>query len=227
MKKIKQKTFFILCKLALVIFIIVLQSCDKKPRQKDSATILNEIRSKKINKENITETQINPQQKSMEIEVFDVNKMRFNGKLGRFFSLQEFETVFGKADSTKLISEQEPCAYIFENPDGSKDMDDRYLYKNGSRFENNQQKVAVDEFRFYKSSFLKYKGIILNSETNIQDLKKLFPNAVTKIGTLDVYREGKLQVIELREDENNISDGHIKVFLKNGKLYFMHWWFPC
>jgi len=225
--KIKQKTFFIPCKLALVICIIALQSCDKKPPQKDSATIQTRIISKKITKDSIVENQSMQKNASMEIEVFDVNKMRFNGKVGRFFSLQEFETVFGKADSTKLMSEEEPCAYIFENPDGSKDMDDRYLYKNGSRFENNKNRVAVDEFRFNKGNFLKYKNATLNSETTVKDLKKLFPNATHQIGNLDVFGEGKLQVIELREDTNNISDGHIKVFLKNGKLYFMHWWFPC
>lgn len=90
-----------------------------------------------------------------------------------------------------------------------------------------QKRKLMLEFRFYKNSFLNYKGIILNSETTTEDLRKLFPNAVNEMGTLNVYGEGKLQVIELREDSNNISDGHIKVFIKNGKLYFMHWWFPC
>ncbi|WP_155845735.1 hypothetical protein [Chryseobacterium gregarium] len=63
--------------------------------------------------------------------------------------------------------------------------------------------------------------------TTITDLQKIFPNAVRDIGNMDVYGEGKLQVIQLREDQNNISDGHINTFLKNGKLYFMHWWFHC
>ena len=52
-------------------------------------------------------------------------------------------------------------------------------------------------------------------------------DATKWIGTMDVYGEGKLSVIELREDENNISDGHVKMFVKNGKLYMFHWWFPC
>ncbi|MGD1319313.1 hypothetical protein [Chryseobacterium sp. 2R14A] len=225
--KINSIKNFIAFKFALVIFLLMLQSCENKPHQKHPETVTNKVDSNKNYSDSVRNEKKFPEQKTTNNEFFDVNEMRFNGKLRRFFSLEEFENVFGKADSTKLMSEEEPCSYVFENPDGSKDMDDRYLYKNGSRFENNQQKVAIDEFRFYKNSFLKYKGVILNSETNIQDLKKLFPNAVTKIGTLDVYGEGKLQVIELREDENNISDGHIKVFLKNGKLYFMHWWFPC
>jgi hypothetical protein len=160
-------------------------------------------------------------------EVMQESDILFNGKLKRYFTLDEFERVFGKADSIKLMSEEAPCSYIFENEDGSKDMDDKYLYKNGSQFENTKNKVAVDEFRFTENNFILFKGKKLNSSTDIKELKKTFPNAIKNIGTMDVFGEGNLQVIELREDENNISDGHINLFLKNGKLYYMHWWFPC
>jgi hypothetical protein len=160
-------------------------------------------------------------------EVMREDEILFNGKLTRYFTLRKFEQLFGKADSIKLMSEEEPCSYIFINKDGSKNIDDKYLYKDGSKFENSKNKVAVDEFRFTKNNFLLYKGIKLNAATTISDLQKIFPNAVNNIGTMDVYGEGILKVIQLREDKNNISEGHIEVFIKNGKLYFMHWWFPC
>ena len=201
----------------LIVLFIALQSCN------NSKTNHSEI-NKTIQIEKASNLE---KQTSNQIEVFDANKMLFNGKMGRYFSLKEFELFFGKADSTKLMNEEEPCAYIFENPDGSKDLEDKYLYKNGSRFENSKDKVAVDEFRFTKKNYLKYNNVILITHTTIKDLRKLFPNSVNVIDSLDVYGEGKLQVIQLREDKDNISDGHIKVFLKNGKLYFMHWWFPC
>lgn len=160
-------------------------------------------------------------------EVMLETDILFNGKLNRYFSLNQFQKVFGKTDSIKLMSEEAPCTYIFENEDGSKDLDDKYLYKDGSRFENTKQKVAVDEFRFTKNNFILFKGKKLNSITTISELRILFPNATKNIGILDVDEEGELQVIQLREDGNNISDGHIKIFVKNGKLYFMHWWLPC
>lgn len=206
----------------LMVLSIALQSCNNA-----------KISPSKINKTNQTEKASNPKKQAStnktknQMEVFDANKMLFNGKLGRYFSLKEFELFFGKADSTKLMSEEEPCSYVFDNSDGSKDKDDKYLYKNGSRFENSKDKVAVDEFRFTKNNYLKYNNVILNSRTTKKDLSKLFPNSVNAIDTLEVYGEGKLEVIQLREDKDNISDGHINVFLKNGKLYFMHWWFPC
>ena len=87
-------------------------------------------------------------------EVMQESDILFNGKLTRYFSLDDFGKVFGKADSIKLMSEEAPCNYIFENEDGSKDMEDKYLYKNGSRFENTKNKVAVDEFRFTKNNFI-------------------------------------------------------------------------
>lgn len=209
--------------LTILFIILITVSC------KDKNEVLIESSKPVVETE---ETKINEKTDATKIadslnEVMNEEDILFNGKLKRYFSLKEFEDVFGKVDSIKLMSEEEPCSYIFENEDGSKDMEDKYLYKDGSRFENTKEKVAVDEFRFTKSNYILFKGNKLNSYTSITDLQKLFPNAMKSIGIMDVYKEGKLQVIELREDENNVSDGHIKMFIKNGKLYFMHWWFPC
>lgn len=161
-------------------------------------------------------------------EVMSEKDILFNGKLPRYFTVKEFEKTFGKADSTKLLAEEEPCTYIFdtETPTGNMN-DNKYFYKDGSRFENFKEKVAVDEFRFLKNNFILFKGKKLSALTTVIELQKIFPNAVRDIRTMDVYGEGNLQVIQLREHENNVSDGHLNIFLKNGKLYFMHWWFPC
>ena len=110
-------------------------------------------------------------------EVMNEEDILFNGILKRYFTINEFEKVFGETDSIKLMLEEEPCTYIFENEDGSKDLEDKYLYKDGSRFENTKDKVAVDKFRFTENNFILFKGIKLNSLTSIRDLQKLFPNA--------------------------------------------------
>ena len=205
-------------------FLIVLSCNNKKTKSGEQYDVLTDslktISATKIEADSPT---IDEHQN----EVMNEEDIYFNGKLKRYFTLEEFQNVFGKTDSIKLMSEIEPCNYIFENEDGSKDIEDKYLYKDGSRFENTKQKVAVDEFRFTKNNYILFKGVKLNSTTTIIDLERLFPNAIKNIGILDVYEEANLQVIQLREDENNVSDGHIKIFLKNGKLYFMHWWFPC
>lgn len=160
-------------------------------------------------------------------EVFDVNEMTFNGKVKRFFSLSEFEKYFGKSDSIHLLIDEQPCSYIFENEDATKDAEDKYLYKAGSRFENSGDKVAIDVFRFTGENYIQYKNVKLNRFTKLRKLRKLFPNAVHQIEEIDVQGEGRLQILQLREDADNFSDGHINVFLKNGRLYYMHWWFPC
>ena len=116
-------------KFILILLIIFISSCKSETKEKS--------------KEEKQTTQ-NKVDNSDELEVFDVDKMLFNGKSKRYFSLQEFETNFGKIDSTKLMSEEQPCSYIFENKDGSKDMEDKYLYKDGSRFENNKDQVPYD-----------------------------------------------------------------------------------
>ena len=213
-------------KISVIISILfILFSCNGKNTKSVEKDDIIKDNLKTISKNKIkTESS---KVEDLQNEVMLETDILFNGKLNRYFSLNQFQKVFGKTDSIKLMSEEAPCSYIFENEDGSKDLDDKYLYKDGSRFENTKQKVAVDEFRFTKKNFILFKGKKLNSTTTISELRTLFPNAAKNIGILDVDEGGELQVIELREDGNNISDGHIKIFVKNGKLYFMHWWFPC
>lgn len=147
--------------------------------------------------------------------------IRFNGQLKRFFTMAEFEKVFGKPDSIQLLKDETPCTTIFE----TEAPDDKYLYKDGSRFETSKDRVAVDEFWFHNGNFITYKGTRIDANTTMNDIKQLFPTAVNERMGMD--KEGKIWVIQLKEDREGISDGHIKLFFKNGKVDFMHWWFPC
>jgi hypothetical protein len=175
----------------------------------------------------VTETAPPDQNHANSIETLDADLMLFNGKVKRFFSLKDFKNNFGEPDSTKLMKQEEPCAYVFQNLDPAKNLQYKFLYKNGSRFENSDEKVAVDEFKFTKNNFILYKGMIFNASTTIAQLKEIFPNSVENIGTMNVYGEGELQMIQLREGDYELYDGHINIFLKNGKLFFMQWWLPC
>ena len=169
----------------------------------------------------------NKSKKNTAIEVLDEKEIRFNGRLKRYFSYSEFRSVLGEPDSTKLLSDQELCTNIFQEADGSVDPNARFLYKNGSRFECSRGKVAVDEVRFSDGDFIVFHKVTLNKHTTLAELKSLFPNATEHMGDMDVAGEGVVQVIQLREDKDNISDGHVNIFVKNGKLYSLHWWFPC
>lgn len=175
----------------------------------------------------LTETAPPDKNQANSIEIFDADLMLFNGKVKRFFSLNDFKNNFGEPDSIKLMKQEEPCAYVFQNIDPTKNSKDKFLYKNGSRFENSHEKVAIDEFKFTENNFILYKGITLNASTTIAQLKEIFPNAVENIVAINVYGEGELQMIQLRDGNYELYDGHINIFLKNGKLYFMQWWLPC
>jgi len=160
-------------------------------------------------------------------EVLDVKSILFDGILPRFFSVQQFENHFQEVDSTVLLIDLQPCSYVFEYEDGSKDADDEYWYKDGSRFERSKEKLAVDTYRFTKDHFMLYEGIRLDASTTFAELAKHFPIAASAVRELEVDGEGILQVITFREDSENLSDGQIHLFLKDGKLSFIHWWFPC
>ncbi|MBS7565361.1 hypothetical protein KHS38_13195 [Mucilaginibacter sp. Bleaf8] len=206
-----------------IILCTLLSSCGSRTDPSSKAAVPTRVKSKEIKNENST----SQTEADTAIEVMDEKEIRFNGQLKRYFSFKEFQLVLGKPDSTKLLSEIEPCTTIFQEADGSVDPEARYLYKNGSRFECSRGKVAIDQVRFSDGDFLIFHHQSLNKNTTVSALKKLFPNAAKYIADIDVADEGKLQVMLLREDKDNVSDGHIKIFIKNGKLYSMHWWFPC
>jgi hypothetical protein len=154
-------------------------------------------------------------------DVMQADDIKFNGKLKRFFTMADFETVFGKPDSIKHLKDEAPCITIFD----TEASDDKYLYKSASRFETSGDSVAVDEFWFLNGNFITYKGIRIDEGTTMDDLQRLFPTAIKC--RLGMDKEGKLWVIQMKDDKKGTSDGHIKIFFKNGRVYFMHWWSPC
>lgn len=202
-------------KIILFPFVITLFSCQgssERALQKDN---------KAVSKGDNVVASAKPDTAYESSDVMQEKDIRFNGKLKRFFTLKEFEQVFGTPDSIRLLKDEEPCVTIF----GTEAPEDKYLYKNGSRFENNKDSIALDEFWFQQGNFIAYKGIRIDSGTTLEDIQKLFPTAVK--GILGLDKEGKLWVVKLREDDNGLSDGHIKLFFKNNRVYFMHWWLPC
>ncbi|MDN3691783.1 hypothetical protein QWZ06_05715 [Chryseobacterium tructae] len=210
---------------SIVLFVILMQACDKKKENKSivpSKTELKESKGKADSMVNHT-NQISETIKEGQDDVMLAEDIRFNGKVKRIFDLNDFEKVFGKADSTKLMADEQPCAYIFE--DGT--INDQYLYKNGSCFENSEKKVGVNEFRFLNGNFILYKGIRIDAKTTMEDIKKIFPNSVRNIDHLERFGQGELPVIRLREDQDGISDGHINMYFKNKNIYSISWWFPC
>ena len=200
----------------ILIFIAIgLFSCQggsKRALQKDNIA---------ISKKDSVVASAKPGTSDESRDLMQEKDIRFNGKLKRFFTLNEFEQVFGRPDSTRLLKDEAPCITVF----GTEAPEDSYLYKNGSRFETSKDSVAVDEFWFKGGNFITYKGIRIDAGTTMEDIQKLFPTAVK--GRLGLDKEGKLWVVKLWEDNNGFSDGHIKLFFKNNRVYFMHWWLPC
>ncbi|OCA80261.1 hypothetical protein BBH99_16135 [Chryseobacterium contaminans] len=209
----------------IVLVIILLQSCNKNKEEKLNISAKTEIteNSKEADSTVHHSKQISEEVKDGQDDVMLVEDIRFNGKTERIFDLKDFEKVFGKPDSIRLMADEEPCAYIFE--EGT--QEDRYLYKNGSCFENSKEKVGVNEFRFLNGNYILYKGKRIDAKTTLDDIRKIFPNSVRNIHQLERPGEGKLPVIRLREDKEGISDGHINVYFKNNLIHSIWWWFPC
>lgn len=204
----------------LLLFILLAQIACQSPQKevpqaKDSVTTVTTDTVHSVDSTTVSKSD------DRALDVMLAEDIRFNGQLKRFFTMSDFEKVFGPPDSVRLLQDEAPCITIFD----TEAPDDKYLYKDGSRFETHQQQVAVDEFWFTNDNYISYKGIRIDGNTTVNAIKKLFPDAV--MGKLNEYREGELQLMILKEDKAGISDGHIKLFFKDDKVYFMHWWFPC
>lgn len=210
---------------SIVFFVLLLQACDKKKEETPKTSPKTELKKGKDNADSTVHQshQISNEVKAGQDDVMLAEDIRFNGKTERIFNLKDFEKVFGKPDSIKMMADEQPCSYIFE--EGT--VNDKYLYKNGSCFENSEEKVGVNEFRFFNGNYILYKGIRIDSKTTLEDIKKIFPNSVQNIDHLERFGTGELPVIRLREDKEGISDGHINMYFKNDKVYSISWWFPC
>ncbi|WP_347217792.1 hypothetical protein [Chryseobacterium sp.] len=209
-----------------IVFIIILfQACNKKKEEKQVVLPKTEIKETKDKADSAVHNtkQVSEDIKEGQDDVMLAEDIRFNGKLKRIFDLKDFEKVFGKADSTKLMADEQPCYYIFEEGD----LNDKYLYKNGSCFENSKQQVGISSFRFLNGNFILYKGIRIDSKTTLEDIKKIFPNSVRNMSHLETYDGKELPMITLSEDKEGISDGHINVSFKNNRIHSIWWWFPC
>jgi hypothetical protein len=211
---------------AFIFLCLLIVSCSEKRTNRSLVSkpspSNNELKTNKKEEDNHSSTV-----KDATNDVMLVNDILFNGKLKRYFTLKEFEITFGKPDSTKLLNEVQPCNIIFENSTGEIDQDDSYLYKNGSSFQKNGENLAVEEYRFLNGNYITYRGHRIDSETTKNDLKKIFPKAFRSISQDQHYEEKNLESIILREDKEGISDGHIRIFFKRGKIYSIWWWFPC
>lgn len=210
--------------LIFIFLTSITLACNQKENQTNT-----ELPNKKNEKvDELTTKESGNQNQDSHSEVMLEKDILFNGKLSRYFMLEELTSTFADADSIKLLDEEQPCTFIFDTePQTDNPQDYKYYYKDGSRFEIFKEKVAVDQFKFTKNNYILYKGQRLDNSTRISDLQKIFPNAIKDIATMDVYNEGSLEVIFLSENENNASDGHIRLFIKNDCLYSIHWWFPC
>lgn len=210
---------------SIVFMIILFQACNTKKEEKQGMASKTELTENKTRTDSAVQniTQTSEEVNDGQDDVMLAEDIRFNGKLKRIFELKDFEKVFGKADSTRLMADEQSCSYIFE--EGS--AEDKYLYKNGSCFESSKQKVGVNEFRFFNGNFILYKGIRIDAKTTLEDIKKIFPNSVRSINHLERFGEGELPVITLREDKEGVSDGHINMYFKDNRIYSISWWFPC
>ena len=218
----------------LSIVAVLLYACQSRSTQQINDKLVDSSVVVAIDTVLVNPTRKNKEVEWEDIEVMDYRDIKYQGSLPRYFSVADFERVFGKIDSLVPVSSDAPCddGLFWYKHDGSLSMEElneisQYWFKNGSRYERYADSVAVDNFKLRGGNFIVFKDIRLDSLSTIKDFGRLFPNATKGLSDMDVYQEGRLQMLILKEEPLGISDGHLRLFFKDGRFYMIHHWFPC
>lgn len=100
----------------IVFVIVLLQACNTKKDEKlivSSKTGLKKEDNRNTDSTAQNTKPISEKLKDGQDDVMLAEDIRFNGKTERIFDLKDFEKVFGKPDSIRLMADEEPCSYIF------------------------------------------------------------------------------------------------------------------
>ena len=98
-----------------------------------------------------------------------------------------------------------------------------------SKFETCKNKAVVQTLNFEKtpSLFVTYAGKIrLSSKTTVESLTEYYPNAVSKLDTMNVYQEGSYETFSLPSQKVGAESAWM-LFFRDKKLARMNYWSPC
>lgn len=101
----------------------------------------------------------------------------------------------------------------------------KFLFKNGSKFENFKQDVVIDSFKFSApDQFFKYNNLKFDSTTTLEGLKKIFPKSFKNLDYTFLDNKS-LKTISLQLKDT--PEEKLLLFFDNDKLYMIQWWQPC
>lgn len=153
-------------------------------------------------------------------EYIDYSTVQINGKLPLESKYAEFLKVLGKPDSVVNFNPDTDCQFYLEPY--------QYIYLKGGMFYlvNDTAIFQQIDFRTRPDVELKTPAITLNGKTTLQEVKRLYPKAVSKIRSTEDPKTSHLRLVELGE-ASAIMDEWWILFFEGDKLVMVELFSPC
>lgn len=149
-------------------------------------------------------------------EAVDWNEALINGKLELTISKRDFEATYKKADSIITPKYEDICGT-------DEDSNFQYYYYKGLKYELDNGIMNFRQVIFSKKSpfSFTYKGQKLDGTTKLDDVAKLFPDAIKNVDRTQKETSIRLGSADVMDD----SDWRFT--FKNGYLIMIECFFPC
>ncbi|HTN20991.1 MAG TPA: hypothetical protein VL125_10965 [Pelobium sp.] len=157
-------------------------------------------------------------------EYMDFYEVRINGKLSLITDSLALYNLLGKPAIVEKPDFNDVCVSFYSSENY------KYLrYGDFTKFELYGDTVAPASLEFLSNPklFLTYRNLILNSNTSISEVEKVFPKAVKFKSKINDYEMGELLSVYLKTKNRNSLDDSWILFFKKGKLVKIDYFMPC
>jgi hypothetical protein len=146
--------------------------------------------------------------------------VRINGKLPLSSKFAEFKKVIGEPDSLVNFNSDTECQFY--------DEPYQYIYLQGSMFFLVKDTAIFQNIDFRKRPDLEVvsPAITLNAKTTLEDVRKLFPKAVSKVRVANPENPGTERLVDLGASEILADEWWILLF-EGDKLIQVEMYSPC
>ncbi len=199
--------------ISFLLFAVIFYACKGPALNENSATLKNAP----VTTNTILATDTTTLYRSSD-EYIDWNNVRINGVLPPIGTTKLLYKALGKPDS--IITPNIECASFY-------DKAYKTAYFKGSSFELYGDTVIISTINFKQSGMTLTAGkLVLNGNTTLADIAKVFPNAVKDKSNVVVDTFGEVISISVNTGKT-LADDAWELMFKDGKLVQMDYWTPC
>jgi hypothetical protein len=207
------------------IAIMIISSCNNKGNNQENQSVSSniiitdtilQVKKTVLNEEALRDSIWNNK------EYLDFKKVTINGRLPLITDTISLYKLIGKPNQVIIPNMDDVCVSYYDK--SFKEL----IYKS-TNFELYGDTVVLSSMNFKDSPnlYLKIGKLILNHQTTLKDIEKIYPKSVKFKSQINVYKLGNLTSIYLQVGQNSLSDSSWVLFFDNERLIRIDHSMPC